>query len=228
MIICDMSRECLQNAKEPDSVNTVKILVDEENLPFRDNSVDLFVTSLSLHWVNNLPKCLAEIMTSLKDDGVFIGSMFGGQTLFELRCSLQLAEVEREGGFAPHISPFTDVQDIGGLLNRAGFTMITIDCDEIQMAYPSIYELMFDLQGMAESNASWNRKSHVHRDTLLAAAAIYQEMYGNADGTVPATFQVYNFIGWKPHESQPLPMARGSANFSLKDIKDLDKIVKKK
>jgi NADH dehydrogenase [ubiquinone] 1 alpha subcomplex assembly factor 5 len=105
--------------------------------------------------------------------------------------------------------------------------MTTIDCDEIQITYPSMFELMFDLQGMAESNAAWNRKSHIHKDTLVAAAAIYLDMYGK-EGTIPATFQVYNFIGWKPHESQPVPLERGSANFSLKDIKDLDKVVKKK
>ena len=33
----------------------------------------------------------------LKNDGVFVGCMFSGDTLFELRCSLQLAEMEREG-----------------------------------------------------------------------------------------------------------------------------------
>jgi len=45
----------------------------------------------------------------LKPDGVFIGAMFGGETLYELRVSLQLAETEREGGIAPHISPFVEV-----------------------------------------------------------------------------------------------------------------------
>lgn len=36
-------------------------------------------------------------MDILKPDGVFIASMFGGDTLYELRSSLQLAEIEREG-----------------------------------------------------------------------------------------------------------------------------------
>jgi NADH dehydrogenase [ubiquinone] 1 alpha subcomplex assembly factor 5 len=167
------------------------------------------------------------MLYSLKQDGVLMASMFGGQTIYELRCSLQLAEIEREGGFAPHVSPFTEPADIASLLNRSGYSMITIDCDEVRISYPSMFELMFDLQGMGENNAAWNRKSHLHRDTLLAAASIYREMYGNEDGTIPATFQIYFFIGWKPHPSQPKPMARGSANFSLKDIKDLDTVIKK-
>lgn len=62
----------------------------------------------------------------LKPDGVFIGAMVGGETLYELRCSLQLAETEREGGFSPHVSPYTAVTDLGNLLGQAGFTMLTV------------------------------------------------------------------------------------------------------
>lgn len=28
------------------------------------------------------------------------------------------------------------------------------------------------------------------------------EMYGNDDGTIPATFQLINMVGWKPDPSQ--------------------------
>lgn len=69
---------------------------------------------------------LLQIHYVLKPDGVFVGAMFGGDTLYELRCSLQLAETEREGGFSPHISPFTAVNDLGHLLGRAGFNTLTV------------------------------------------------------------------------------------------------------
>lgn len=57
--------------------------------------------------------------------------MFGGETLYELRSALHLAEQERKGGLAPHISPFAQIRDVGGLLNAGGFTMLTIDTDEM-------------------------------------------------------------------------------------------------
>ena len=38
-----------------------------------------------------------QIQNALKPDGAFLGCLFGGDTLFELRVSLQLAELEREG-----------------------------------------------------------------------------------------------------------------------------------
>ena len=42
-----------------------------------------------------------------------------------------MAELEREGGFGSHISPYVEVQDLGNLLNRTGFSMLTIDSDEV-------------------------------------------------------------------------------------------------
>lgn len=71
--------------------------------------MDLVVSNLSLHWVNDLLGCFKAIHKSLKPDGVFLGSIFGGDTLYELRSSLQLAEIERKGGISPHVSPFTQV-----------------------------------------------------------------------------------------------------------------------
>nr|XP_033795695.1 arginine-hydroxylase NDUFAF5, mitochondrial isoform X4 [Geotrypetes seraphini]XP_033795696.1 arginine-hydroxylase NDUFAF5, mitochondrial isoform X4 [Geotrypetes seraphini] len=151
--------------------------------------------------------------------------MLGGETLYELRCSLQLAEQEREGGFSPHVSPFTAVTDLGNLLGRAGFNMLTVDTDEIQVNYPGMFEVMEDLKGMGESNCCWNRKPLLHRDTMVAAAAIYQEIYGNGDGSVPATFQIYYIIGWKPHDSQAKPAKRGSATVSFGDLGKVNEFV---
>ena len=111
-----------------------------------------------------------QIKEALKPDGVFLGALFGGDTLFELRTSLQLAEVEREGGISPHISPMTgmlhrlphhcanltrhlDSRDMSNLLGRAGFTLLTVDVDEVKVAYPSMWELLEDLRDMGESNA---------------------------------------------------------------------------
>ncbi|MBN3309190.1 NDUF5 hydroxylase, partial [Amia calva] len=217
MFMVDVTENALKQSREGD-IPTHRVLADEEFLPFKENSFDLVVSSLSLHWINDLPGALRQMQYVLKPDGVFIGAMLGGETLYELRCSLQLAELEREGGFGPHVSPYTSVTDLGNLLGQAGFNMLTVDIDDIQVYYPGMFEVMNDLQGMGESNCAWNRKSILHRDTMLAAAAIYKEMYGSEDGSVPATFQILYMIGWKPHESQAKPAQRGSAMLSFGDL----------
>jgi NADH dehydrogenase [ubiquinone] 1 alpha subcomplex assembly factor 5 len=67
--------------------------------------------------------------------------------------SLQLAEADREGGISPHVSPMTNTRDISNLLGRAGFTLLTVDIDEVKVSYPSMWELLADLQQMGEGNA---------------------------------------------------------------------------
>jgi len=135
-----------------------------------------------------------------------------------LRSALQLAEIDREGGISPHISPMTDSRDMSNLMGRAGFTLLTVDVDEITVAYPSMWELMEDIRDMGESNAIIDRRQFLHRDTLAAASAIYKELHGREDGSVPATFQIIHLIGWRPAPTQPKPLERGTGKVNLKDI----------
>ncbi|KAI1186423.1 S-adenosyl-L-methionine-dependent methyltransferase [Nemania serpens] len=198
---------------------TREVLAHEETLPYDANSFDLVLSSASMHWINDLPGVLAQINNVLKPDCAFIGAMFGGDTLFELRTSLQLAEQERRGGISPHLSPLADVRDVGGLLQKAGFKMLTVDYDDIIVDYPNTFALMQDLQAMGESNAVLGREmGPIQRDVLLATDAIYRELHGNEDGTLPATFRTIHMIGWKESEDQARPLARGSGQISLKDI----------
>ncbi|XP_052543415.1 arginine-hydroxylase NDUFAF5, mitochondrial isoform X2 [Tympanuchus pallidicinctus] len=130
LVQVDIAENVFKNAVESE-IPTVSVVADEEFLPFKEDTFDLVVSSLSLHWVNDLPKAFREIHQVLKPDGVFIGAMFGGDTLYELRCSLQLAELEREGGFSPHVSPFVAVSDLGHLLSRAGFNTLTVVWEKV-------------------------------------------------------------------------------------------------
>lgn len=41
------------------------------------------------------------------------------------------------------------------------------------------------------------------------------------DKGIPATFQIIYLVGWKPCETQPKPMERGSADVSLKDLENV-------
>lgn len=156
---------------------------------------------------------------TLRRDGCFLGAVFGGDTLFQLRCSLQLAEQERFGGMGTHVSPFMQGHDLANLMSRAKFNMVTLDMDSIIVNYPTMFELMDDLKGMGENNAI-KSVTPLTRDTLLAASAIYQSQYANEDGSIPATFQILYFIGWKPDPSQPKPLARGSAPKGINVKKD--------
>uniref|UniRef100_A0AC35UI81 Methyltransf_11 domain-containing protein n=1 Tax=Rhabditophanes sp. KR3021 TaxID=114890 RepID=A0AC35UI81_9BILA len=221
---CDMSEAMVKisNGAPEDECKTERIHADEELVPFEDNSFDLILSSLSGHWINDLPGWFKKCYGVLKEDSCMIGTMFYGDTLFELRCSLQLAESEVLGGIGAHISPFVQPHDVSSLMNKAGFDMVTLDCDEIEVGYPNMFALMYDLQLMGESNASMSRSASLRRDTLIAADAIYKTMFGKED-RYPATFQFISYIGWKPGPNMPKPAKRGSQNVSLKDLSDIVK-----
>lgn len=98
------------------------------------------------------------------------------------------------GRIALLMTPCTDTRDISNLLGRAGFTLLTVDVDEVKVSYPSMFELVEDLRDMGESNAIigrsaghppphlviqanlpiHDRRHFLHRDTLAAASAIYK------------------------------------------------------
>lgn len=218
LIMCDQAEMLLNRdiKSEHEFTNVERRTMDEENITFEPNSIPAIVSSLSLHWVNDLPGALIQINQALQPDGLFLAAMFGGETLFELRTSLQVAELERSGGFSPRVSPFAESRDIANLLTRAGFALTTVDVDEIVVNYPSMFHLIEDLDAMGESNAIIARHHFIKRDILMAASAIYQAAHGNDDGSIPATFQVIFMIGWKPDSNQPKPKSRGSAKTSLK------------
>jgi SAM-dependent methyltransferase len=188
------------------------VVADEEWLPYPPESFDLIVSSLSLHWVNDLPGALVQIRRSLKPDGLFIGALFGRATLGELREALLEAELAECGGAEPRVSPFVDVRDAGALLQRAGFALPVVDTDTITVTYSSALDLMRDVRGMGESNAvAERRRSFTRRSTLLRAAAIYADRYADEEHRIPATFQIVTLTGWAPHKDQPKPLRPGSA-----------------
>lgn len=193
-----------------------RVAADEEFLPFAEGAFNLAVSALSLHWVNDLPGALIQVNRALKPDGLFLGAMLGGDTLTELRHAMMQAELAVEPGVAPRVSPFADIRDAGGLLQRAGFALPVADKERITVDYADAFKLMQDLKGMAESNAVLARhKAPLKRRTLLAAMEAYHDLYGRADGRIPATFDILFLTGWSPHESQQKPLAPGSATMRL-------------
>ena len=150
-------------------------------------------------------------------------AMVGGETLSELRVAMVMAEIEREGGVSPHVGPFVELSDIGSLMQRANFALPTIDIDTINITYPDAFVLMEHLQRMGENNASIKRRGRVSRDTLLATACIYDELYGKThpgetEKEIEATAQVIFAIGWTPDASQQQADKRGSATHKIGEV----------
>jgi SAM-dependent methyltransferase len=179
--------------------------VDPELIPFADGSFDLVASCLALHWCADLPGALIQLRRALKPDGLLLAAMLGGSTLVELRTALFEAELAEEGGVSPRVSPTTELSDAAALLQRAGYAMPVADSETITVTYPDILALMRDLRGMGETNALAARRRFLSRKTLARAGAIYTERFGDADGRIPATFEILFLTGWAPHPEHARP-----------------------
>lgn len=194
------------------------VAADEEALPFRDASLDLVVSALALHTVNDLPGTLAQVRRALKPDGLFLAALLGGETLTELRQAFTLAEAEITGGAAPHVAPFADVRTLGMLLQRAGLALPVADVDQVTVRYANPFALLTDLRRMGATNVMRERsRTPLRRTTLLRMAEIYAARFADPDGRVRARFDIVWLSGWAPHESQQKPLRPGSAAARLAD-----------
>jgi SAM-dependent methyltransferase len=194
------------------------VAADEEALPFRDGALDLVISALALHHVNDLPGTLVQIRRALKPDGLFVAALLGGETLTELRQAFAAAESDIEGGVSPRVAPFADLRELGALLQRAGFALPVTDVDRVTVRYDSIFRLMHDLRRMGATNALFDRRrTPLRRQTLMRAAEIYGEQFSDADGRLRATFEIVWLSGWAPDPSQQQPLKPGSAKARLAD-----------
>lgn len=190
--------------------------LDEERLPFDENSLDAIICLLNLHWVNDLPGALIQIRRALKPDGLFYAVLPGGETLRELRSIFAQVEAQQLGGVSPRVAPFIDVRDAGALLQRAGFALPVADSELLTISYEHLFALMADLRGSGQVNMlKQQRKSFTPRGFFAAAAADYAAQHSDSEGRITATAEFITLTGWKPAENQQQPAKRGSGKISL-------------
>ncbi len=189
----------------------LRVAADAEALPLAPQSLNLFVSLLTLHTANDLVGALAQARMALKPDGLFMAAIFGEETLDGLRRALYAAEAELTGGVSARIAPFAAIQDYGQALSRAGFALPVVDTDKVTVSYDAPFKLLRDLRGMGETSALANRPGPLRRDVLMRAMALFAEA-GGAE-----KFEIVFLTGWAPHESQQKPLQPGTGKTSLKD-----------
>ena len=190
-----------------------------------DNDFDLAVSLYSLQAINDLPGALVQIRRCLKPDGLFMGALLGGNSLSELRDAFAHAESATRGGVSPRVSPFADVRDMGGLLQRGGFALPVADVERLTVRYGDFSGLVRDLRAHGFTNAMAERSRRpLRRDTLAALLAHYAAHHAQ-DGKLLARFETLYLTGWSPHESQQKPLAPGSAKSRLAEALGTDETV---
>ncbi|MBI1393327.1 MAG: methyltransferase domain-containing protein [Alphaproteobacteria bacterium] len=185
-----------------------RAVMDDEALALAPGSLDLIVSVLTLHAANDLVGALAQARMALKPDGLFIATIFGGDTLADAKRAFLDAEIEISGGASMRFAPFGHIKDLGAALQRAGFAMPVADVDVVSVEYRSARNMFADLRGMGETNALARRPRPLAR---RAAARAITAIEGGAE----TRFELITLTGWAPAASQPRPLQPGSARHSL-------------
>jgi SAM-dependent methyltransferase len=169
------------------------VTIDSEALPFAAQSFDLIIAHLSLHWINDLPGALIQLRRALKPGGLFLASMPVLGTLAELRTAFLEAEHAITGAVNPRISPFPDLRDCAGLLQRAGFSAPVADVEDIEFLYANPLALLHELRAAGETNAVHARPKTIPPRALFPAAL---SGLPQREGRAIATLRLAIMTGW--------------------------------
>lgn len=199
------------------NITDSKIVDDEEVINLRDNSFDLIISDLLIHTSNNFQGSLDRIKSLLKPDGLMIATLFGTDTLTELKYSLIEAEEKITGNTYPRVNPFIDIKSAGDLLYNSGFKLCVSDNYRIEVKNKSPLELIKLIRSMGENNYINLDKPNITKkiwditSTILGGGS-------NDCNAITSTFEIITLTGWKFHESQQKPLSPGSAKINLKDV----------
>jgi len=197
----------------------IKTVTEADLLDFEPGAHDLVIHALSLHWSNDPVGQMIQCRNALKPDGLFMGVMFGGRSLQELRASLAEAESRLSGGLSPRVAPMAELRDLGGLLMRAGLALPVADGEIVPVTYSSLPALIAELRAMGETNALKGRvKGFSARSLFDEAAKIYADNFSTPEGRLSATVEMIYLTGWAPSETQRQPLRPGSAQARLADV----------
>jgi SAM-dependent methyltransferase len=184
--------------------HNLDLVMDDENFCLQDQSFDLVISNLNLHFINDIQKNLIDIKNVLRPKGMFIASFFGEENLKELKEVFFKTEENIYEQMSPRISPNIDIKSSGMLLQKAGFSDVVCEKHSLEVSYSSLKKMFNDLKNMGQSNILNGRsRKFMTKKFLFDLTENYRNLYSaptvkpqKADEIV-ATFEIILLSGWK-------------------------------
>ena len=171
------------------------VCADFQRMPLASSSVDLVWSNLALHWADEIPAVFAEAHRVLRPGGLLMFSMFGPDTLKELKSTFRDTG-SRVNGF--RVNRFDDMHDVGDVLVKLGYADPVMDMENLTLTYTDVAALLRDIKAQGSSSTEeLVRKGLAARNTYAKVVARYEAFRGG-DGRVPATFEIVYGHAWKP------------------------------
>lgn len=169
-----------------------RLCADARSLPLADGSIEVLVANLCLQEIGDLAGTLTEFRRVLSPGGLLLASLFGPETLRELREALLGV-----GAGDRRVHPFPSIQAIGAAVQVAGFRDPVLDRDMLSVAHPSVRHLCDEIRQHGASNALADRPRGLSgRNRLAALERAYPAR--RADGSVLSTWEAIYVLAWAP------------------------------
>jgi malonyl-CoA O-methyltransferase len=164
------------------------VCADFQQLPLAAGSIDLIWSNLALHWAEDLPQALAEANRVLRPGGLLMFSVFGPDTLQELRLASPGGEFR--------VNQHLDMHDIGDMLVHCGYADPVMDMEKMTLTYVDVGGLLRDLRAHGSTAVAGSEKQGLRgRADYLRVVSRYEQFRG--DARLPATFEVIYGHAWK-------------------------------
>lgn len=198
VVAVDVSSNMLGLAKKRRSwfARVSAVQADANSLPFSDHSIDVVFSNLLLPWIDDPARVFAEIARVLRDNGLFLFSTLGPDSLAELR--------EAWGGSDPdaHVRRFPDMHDIGDAAVRAGLCDPVLDVDRLVVTYRTTRALFADLSAVGARNSLQGRSRSLGGARQLQEMARALDRSRN-DGLLSLDLELVYGHCWGPGARSP-------------------------
>ncbi|MYM64265.1 malonyl-ACP O-methyltransferase BioC [Pseudomaricurvus sp. HS19] len=185
LIALDLSHGMLQFAREERGGDYLWLCGDAESLPLADNSVDGIFSTLAIQWCSDLPALFAELQRVLKPGGRAYLATLGPGTLRELRAAW--SQVDQ----FTHVNRFASEQQVRAGVESSGLQLLQWQGEEMVLRYSEVRQLTHELKALGAHNMNHGRASGLTGRQRLQAFKLAYENFRQADGLLPATYDVF-------------------------------------
>ena len=189
IISLDLSYNMLSYAKNNQQASTAYLCNDAETLAIKDTCIDFIFSNCAFQWVQSLPKLFKEITRTLTEDGMFLFSTFGPDTLIELKkCFAKIDNYK-------HVNNFVDLHTIGDLLLQCKLTNPVVDIEKIVFQYANLSSILNSLKKTGATNLDLKRNKGCFTQSLVKNLSTEYSNFAVAN-KLPATFEVIYGHAW--------------------------------
>ena len=194
-IVCmDFSYEMVSQCKNK-NIKLEPLVADAEYMPFKTSTFDLVISSFTLHWCQQIDKIFSDIFRILKNDGNFMFTTVGPDTLKELRNAYKLIDNYE------HINTFNDMHDYGDILLSSGFHDPVMDVERLIIEYKNFNEILKSLRKTGASTVIYNESKFTAKKSLKDLENYYKK--NSENGLFPVTYEMIYGVAWKKIDQNP-------------------------